>query len=120
MGLAVEADRVARHRQNQFDYKEVVSLEADASNPPSIEVPRSDNPDSVVLSMSPSTEKPTTRRFATADKFSRMGGPTGFHPIPLHCLNFFGLFRWWANSHLFKKTEQPETQIATFDKLIVP
>jgi hypothetical protein len=49
-----------------------------------------------------------------------MAGATGFHSNPLLWLNFVGFFRWWADSHLFKKPEPSEAQIATFEKLIAP
>ena len=49
-----------------------------------------------------------------------LAGATGFVPIELHYLNLVGYFGWWANAKIFKRTEQSATQIATFDKLIVP
>lgn len=47
VGLDGEADCVALHRQNHLDYQNVVALEVEASNPPSIEVLRSNHRDTV-------------------------------------------------------------------------
>ena len=149
LGLVVEAGCVARHRQSHFDSENVVALEVDASNPSSIEAPRSFNLDAVVnlgvLKHKEELRKPWQilpdgrRVVLISPAFRSLYGPlsqlpgsyrrdtkqsvrgtTGFHPIQLHCLKFAGFFSWWANSHLYKETELPEAQLAPIDKLIVP
>ena len=59
------------------------------------------------------------RRY-TKKSVRALASATGFEPVELHYLNLVGYFGWWANAKVFKRTEQSETQIATFDKLIVP
>jgi SAM-dependent methyltransferase len=59
------------------------------------------------------------RRY-TKESVMSLARSTGFHPIRLQYLNSVGFFGWWANAKIFKRTEQSDAQIATFDKLIVP
>jgi ubiquinone/menaquinone biosynthesis C-methylase UbiE len=44
----------------------------------------------------------------------------GFRCRKLHYFNTVGFFGWYANSHIFKKTEQSESQIRFFDSYVVP
>ncbi len=37
-----------------------------------------------------------------------------------HYLNLAGFFGWWANARIFRREAQSETQIAIFDRWIVP
>jgi SAM-dependent methyltransferase len=59
------------------------------------------------------------RRY-TKNSVQNLAAATGFVPVELYYLNFVGFFGWWANAKVFKRTEQSDAQIATFDKLIVP
>lgn len=156
VGLDVEAACVERHRENHREFKNVVSLEVDASNPASIEELRQYNLDSVVsLNVFEHIEDDAQtlrnlwqilpvggrvvliipafqalygpidhllghyRRY-TRESVRQLAHSTGFEPVQLYYMNFVGFFGWWANAKIFKRTEQSDTQIATFDKLIVP
>jgi hypothetical protein len=44
----------------------------------------------------------------------------GFKAEKLRYMNSIGSFGWWVNSHILKRTEQSESQIAFFDAKIVP
>lgn len=156
VGLDVEAACVARHQENHREYKNVVSLEVDASNPSSIESLRPYKLDSVVsLNVFEHIEDDAQtlrnlwqilpvggRVVLIIPAFKALYGPidhllghyrrytkqsvrelaetTGFEPIQLYYMNFVGFFGWWANAKIFKRTEQSDAQIATFDNLIVP
>jgi len=155
VGLDVEAACVARHRENHRDFKNVVSLEIDASNPESVAELSAYNLDSVVslnVFEHIQDDHQTLRnlwkilpdggrvvliipafqglygpidhllghyRRYTKKSVRELASATGFEPVELHYLNLVGYFGWWANAKVFKRTEQSETQIATFDKLIV-
>ncbi len=45
---------------------------------------------------------------------------SGLEVITSHYVNFPGLFAWWLNAHLFRRTIQSEAQIAIFDRWFVP
>jgi SAM-dependent methyltransferase len=49
-----------------------------------------------------------------------VAGRAGFEAFRLRYMNFIGYFGWWANSHVFKRTEQSTAQIVFFDSKIVP
>lgn len=38
----------------------------------------------------------------------------------LHYLNAIGFFGWWANAHIFRRTEQSALEIKIFDLVVVP
>ncbi len=38
----------------------------------------------------------------------------------LHFVNLIGFFGWWMNARIFRRDKQSATQIAIFDRLIVP
>jgi len=59
------------------------------------------------------------RRY-TKKSVRELAKATGFEPIQLYYVNFVGFFGWWANSRIFKRTEQSESQIAIFDRFVVP
>lgn len=44
----------------------------------------------------------------------------GLRPRLLRFMNFLGFFGWWANARLFRRTEQSDSQIAAFDRFVVP
>jgi 2-polyprenyl-3-methyl-5-hydroxy-6-metoxy-1,4-benzoquinol methylase len=59
------------------------------------------------------------RRYSR-DAILRLAGATGFRVTTLHYMNSVGCLAWWANARIFRRTEQSETQIKLFDRLIVP
>lgn len=156
VGVDIEADCVARHRENHADCTNVVSLEMNASDAACVEEFSKYNIDSVVslnvfehieddhaalrnlwkilpaggrvvliipafhALYGPIDELLGHYRRYTKSSVRALAAATGFVPVQLHYMNWVGFFGWWANSKIFKRTEQSEAQIATFDNLIVP
>ncbi len=156
VGLDVETDCVALHREAHAGVPNVVSLTLDAAEPAAVgelaaygvdsavclnvlEHIRDDHqtlrnlwqvlPDRgrliLVVPAFPALYGPIDnllghyRRY-TKGSMRSLAHATGFEPVCLHYVNLVGYFGWWANAHVFKRTEQSAAQIATFDKLIVP
>jgi len=44
----------------------------------------------------------------------------GLHIRKLRYVNLVGFFGWWLNAHVFRREAQSETQIAVFDRAVVP
>lgn len=59
------------------------------------------------------------RRYTKAS-MAKVAGQAGFRCTTLRYFNTVGFFGWFANSHLFRKTEQSEAQIRFFDSRVVP
>jgi SAM-dependent methyltransferase len=59
------------------------------------------------------------RRYSRASLAS-LARTVGLRVRKLRYVNTVGFFGWWANSHVFKREAQSETQIRVFDGLIVP
>lgn len=59
------------------------------------------------------------RRYTKAS-LRRLGEATGFEIRASHYLNAIGFFGWWMNARLLERQAQSETQIAIFDRFIVP
>ncbi len=59
------------------------------------------------------------RRYTRAS-LSAVAKSAGFELRRLKYMNFIGFFGWWANSKIFKRSEQSEEQIAFFDSYVVP
>jgi SAM-dependent methyltransferase len=68
----------------------------------------------------PIDEKLGHYRRYTKRSVRELARSTGFRPITLRYMNPVGFAGWWINSHIFKKTEQSEAQIAIFDRFVVP
>ena len=58
------------------------------------------------------------RRYST-EHFRRLAEGAGFQ-TKVRFFNVVGLFGWWVNAKVFKRTEQSKFQIRLFDRLIVP
>ena len=59
------------------------------------------------------------RRY-TRGSMKKVAEEAGFKAEKLRYINSVGFFGWWVNSHIFKKTEQSDSQIKFFDSKIVP
>jgi SAM-dependent methyltransferase len=59
------------------------------------------------------------RRYSK-DGLRQLCQKTGFHPRILRYMNCIGLFGWWFNARVTKRSAQSESQIAFFDSFIVP
>jgi SAM-dependent methyltransferase len=58
------------------------------------------------------------RRYSQAN-LRRLGESTGFRTM-VRFFNVVGLFGWWLNAKVLKRTEQSPSQIRLFDRVIVP
>lgn len=59
------------------------------------------------------------RRYTRAS-LTAVAKSAGFGIRRLKYMNFVGLFGWWANAKIFRRSEHSEDQIAFFDSYIVP
>lgn len=59
------------------------------------------------------------RRY-TRRTLSQVARGAGLHVESTRYLNLPGFFGWWANSRLFRRQSQSATQIAFFDRFVVP
>src|SRR5207244_1355179 len=59
------------------------------------------------------------RRYSRKE-LSNRAASLGFDVAISHYMNFVGLFGWWFNAKILRKTEQSEQQIRFFDSWIVP
>jgi SAM-dependent methyltransferase len=50
----------------------------------------------------------------------KLAESTGFRVAHLRYFNFLGFFGWWANSRIFHREAQSESQIEIFDRFAVP
>lgn len=59
------------------------------------------------------------RRYSRAS-IARVGAQAGFRVKKVRYLNTVGFFGWWMNARVLKREAQSETQIAIFDRYVVP
>jgi SAM-dependent methyltransferase len=53
-------------------------------------------------------------------RIAELARSLGFELAVAHYINFVGLFGWWVNARILRRTEQSEDQIRLFDSCIVP
>jgi SAM-dependent methyltransferase len=54
------------------------------------------------------------------DSIRQLAAGAGFNVEKLHYMNLVGFFGWWMNARIFKMQVQSPTQIAIFDRFMVP
>lgn len=59
------------------------------------------------------------RRYSKGS-WRKMAEEVGFRVSYSRYFNLLGFFGWWANSHVFRRQAQSESQIALFDRFAVP
>lgn len=59
------------------------------------------------------------RRYTRA-AIKALADSAGLSVARFQYLNVVGFFGWWANAHIFKRTQQSDSQIEVFDRYIVP
>jgi SAM-dependent methyltransferase len=59
------------------------------------------------------------RRYSRGS-IARLAESTGLRIKKAHYMNLIGFFGWWANSHIFRRGAQSESQIEIFDRYLVP
>ena len=59
------------------------------------------------------------RRY-TRESLAKLAGACGLRARRLQYMNTVGFFGWWINARLLHRKEQSDSQIAVFDRYIVP
>jgi hypothetical protein len=79
----------------------------------------------LIVPASPALYGPIDRNLGHHRRYTRasmahLSASAGLHVKKSRYMNVVGFFGWWANSHVFKKEAQSETQIEIFDRYVVP